>query len=461
MGSSKQPRQTPVPGPIKTVSEVNREARTLIEERFRLLWMEGEVSNFRPYASGHWYFSLKDQRAQIRCVMFANRNRQVRLSIANGMSVVVRGVLSIFEARGDFQVLVEHIEPVGEGAARAALEALRKRLADEGLFAAERKRSLPAFPRHAAVISSLAGAALRDILAVIQRRFPCLAVTCIDVTVQGAQAEARLLGAVDHAERLSPQADVIIIARGGGSLEDMAAFNLESVARRIAAAKIPVVSAIGHEIDFTLADFVADQRAPTPSAAAELVTPDGAELIERLARLEAALASRLSARMRVDQRLLAAARGRLVHPAQALAGHMRRAKELGSRLTAATLTGLGRARIAVAHQAQLLRRASPQTAIDLARNRVINAGAQLDAAAAANHQRAAAQFANVARALGAVSPLATLERGYAIVAKPDGSRWGRPIGTVDVVVGDVIVAHLADGRLRARVEDVAKSAEDD
>jgi len=439
---------------------VNAEARFLVEERFRRLWIEGEVTDFRPYASGHWYFSLQDDRAQIRCVMFSSANRFVRARPANGQSVLVRCRLSIYEGRGQFQAIIDHIEPAGEGALRAAFERLKAELDAEGLFAEDRKQSLPPYPRHIGIISSPAGAALRDVLAVIRRRFPCVRVTCFQVAVQGFEAEGQIVAAFDRAEFMRHPPDVIVLTRGGGSLEDLAAFNLESVARRIAAAGIPVVSAVGHETDVTIADFVADQRAPTPSAAAELVTPDRLELEGRLRRLEATLVSRTANQVRTDTRLLAAVRLRLVHPGRTLEQRMQRADELAERLSNANKARLTRARTAFVHQARLLARSSPGTRIGQARERVARARSRLTVAGESSRDRGATRVAALVRALNAVSPLATLDRGYAIVAKPDGSAWGRPVVTVDDArPGEVVEAHLADGSLQATVSASKKRPE--
>ena len=443
---------------VRTVSEVNAEARFLIEERFRRVWIEGEVSNFRPYSSGHWYFSLQDDRAQMRCVMFSNANRFVRFAVGNGMSVVVRGRLSIYEGRGEFQAIIDHIEPAGEGALRAAFERLKAQLADEGLFREDRKRPLPAYPRHIAVISSRAGAALKDVLAVVRRRFPCVRVTCFYVAVQGFEAERQIIAALDRAEFMRSTPDVIVLTRGGGSLEDLAAFNLESVARRIDAARIAVVSAIGHETDVTIADFVADRRAPTPSSAAEMVTPDRGELSAHLRRLEVAIVSRMTAQARLDRQLVTAARQRLVHPGRIVEQRMQRADELGERLTAATAAAVKQARTALAHRSQLLARCNPVADIRLARDRVDRGAKHLVGAATSALERAGGRVAALVRALGAVSPLATLARGFAIVARPDGSRWGQPIETVaQARAGDPIVAHLADGAIQATVDGTTTS----
>ncbi|MCY3623859.1 MAG: exodeoxyribonuclease VII large subunit [Gammaproteobacteria bacterium] len=450
------PRPQPRPAQadrVRTVSEVNAEARFLIEERFRRVWIEGEVSDFRPYASGHWYFTLQDDRAQLRCVMFSSANRFVRFRPGNGLSVVLRGRLSIYEGRGSFQAIVDHMEPAGEGALRAALEKLKARLAAEGVFDEGRKQALPSYPRHIGVISSRAGAALKDVIAVIRRRFPCIRVTCFDVAVQGFEAEGQIIAAFDRAEFMRHPPDVIVLTRGGGSLEDLAAFNLESVARRIAAAGIPVVSAVGHETDVTIADFVADRRAPTPSAAAEMVTPDRHDVENRLRGAEAALVSRMRTRLDVDQRLLAATTQRLVHPRRAVEQRMLRTDELGERLRGAMSARIARTRADLGHRVQLLARCSPAVRFAPALGRVANAARRLHAAASKATERAQARLTTLTRALNAVSPLATLSRGFAIVAKPDGSRWGQPVASAtDVQHGDAIIAHLADGAVQATVE---------
>ena len=440
---------------VRTVSEVNHEARMLVEERFRLVWIEGEVSNFRRYASGHWYFSLKDNRAQLSCVMFASRNRFVRARLQDGLAVVLRGRLSIYTERGAFQAVVDHIEPAGEGALQAAYEELKGRLGREGLFDPARKLPIPAYPRHVAVISSESAAALKDVLAVLARRFPCVRVTCFFVAVQGYEAEGQIIGAFDRAERMRSRPDVIIVTRGGGSLEDLAAFNRESVARRIAAARIPVIAAIGHETDVTIADFAADRRAPTPSAAAELATPDGTELLGRVGRYAATITNLGSTRLRTDRRLLDAVQNRLVHPGRALEQRMQRADELADRLDRAAHGFLDRAQTTLDHRRALLARLSPRQRIDSTRAHVARIRARLRTAEQTGRATAESRLGGLARALQAVSPLATLDRGYAIAAKPDGSRWGTPVVSVRETADDEeLLVHLKDGRLRVQVSEV-------
>ena len=270
---------------VYSVSELTATVRQKIERGFPHILLEGEVSDFRsPGRAGHWYFNLKDEHAQVRCAMFANRNRFVRRPLNDGALVVVRCRLSLYEARGDFQAIVDAVEPAGEGELRAAFERLKIKLEHEGLFAADRKQALPTLPQHVGIVSSLSGAALQDTLAVLRRRFPCVHATCYAATVQGTEAVAEIIDAIERAEGSKPRPDVLLLTRGGGSLEDLMAFNSEALARRMARCSIPIVSAVGHETDVTIADFVADQRAPTPSAAAEMVTPDRAELLQRIRR---------------------------------------------------------------------------------------------------------------------------------------------------------------------------------
>ena len=268
---------------IYSVSRLNREVRVLLERGFGVLWVEAEISNFSRPSSGHWYFSLKDANAQVRCAMFRQRNMLCAFTARDGQKVLVRARIGLYEPRGEFQLIVEHMEDAGLGALKRKFEELSARLKAEGLFEAERKRPLPALPRRIGVITSPSGAAVRDILHVLARRFPAVAVMVYPVAVQGAQAPAEIVAALKLACRRA-ECDVLILARGGGSLEDLWAFNDEQLARAIVASSIPVVSGVGHEIDFTIADFAADVRAPTPSAAAELVVPDAEEWLAALAQ---------------------------------------------------------------------------------------------------------------------------------------------------------------------------------
>ncbi len=288
------------PPKIYTVSDLTGEIRLLLEDSFSGIWVEGEVSNFHQHSSGHLYFTLKDQESQIRAVMFRNQNRQLRFRPQDGLAVLVYGALSVYERRGEYQIVLEYMEPKGLGALQLAFEQLKEKLQAEGLFDESRKRPIPMLPRRIGVITSPTGAAIRDILHVLRRRFAGVDVLIYPVTVQGDQAATEIVDALRELNRRGGL-DVLILARGGGSIEDLWAFNEEVVARAIAESKIPVISAVGHEVDYTIADFVADLRAPTPSAAAELVIAKKDELAQRLddlqARLTGVVRSRLHALM--------------------------------------------------------------------------------------------------------------------------------------------------------------------
>src|ERR1700686_2721470 len=304
---------------IYSVSKLNREVRLLLESGVGQVWVQGEISNLARPSSGHWYFSLKDRDAQLRCAMFRARNGQCRFTPREGQAVVAYGRVSLYEPRGDYQLLIEHLDDAGFGALRRSFDELKVRLAAEGLFATEHKRKLPLVPRRIGVITSPTGAAIRDVLHILARRFPAAAVLVYPVPVQGASAAPAIVAALDLASARA-ECDVLILTRGGGSLEDLWAFNDERVARAIYRCAIPVVTGIGHEIDFTIADFVADLRAPTPSGAAELVAPDGRAWLHKLSQLGQRL-DELEGRLRFAlQAGLAAYGARLESAARALQG---------------------------------------------------------------------------------------------------------------------------------------------
>ena len=441
---------------VYSVSELTGAVRRLIEQSFPPTLVEGEVSDFRmPGRAGHWYFTLKDRQAQIRCAMFASRNRFVRRPLRDGALVVVRCRLSLYEARGEFQAIVDAVEPAGEGELRAAFERLKIELEREGLFAADRKRALPAFPRHVGIVSSLSGAALQDVLAVLRRRFPCVRATCYAAAVQGVKAVPQIIAAIDRAETSRSRPDVLLLTRGGGSLEDLMAFNSSALARCMAQCSIPIVSAIGHETDVTIADFVADRRAPTPSAAAEMLTPERTELILRVRRRTDSLTGRILDRVHSEGRVLDATRRRLTHPARSLEQRMQRADELRARLvrSISRRTGVSGARLDAARR--LLERASPDVLIEQAADRAARAREELGVAVQRRLNASQVAIGGLRRALLAVSPLATLDRGFAIVSRPDGTRWGKVITDAgDARAGEAIQAHLASGTIDATVTTV-------
>jgi len=442
----------PTGRPVLSVSALARQARLLIEDHFHLVWVEGELSNFRRPASGHWYFTLKDDDAQLRCAMFAGRNRAVRFQPRDGTQVLIRGRVSLYEPRGDFQIIAEHMEPAGEGALRAAFEALKARLEAEGLFAAERKRELPALPRRLAVLSSASGAALRDVLHVIERRFPALEVVLLPVAVQGERAEAEVLAALARIPELAP--DVVLITRGGGSLEDLWTFNLEAVARAVAACPVPTVSAVGHQTDFTITDFVADVRAPTPSAGAELITPDRADFLAYLAQLGARLGRAAGTDLAQRRRHVELVRRRLTDPRARLRQQMQRADELEERLRRAVDGRLRRLRADLAGARRGLNLVRPSQRIERHRQRLGQLGAALTAVGLRGVANREARLAAAARTLQAVSPLATLGRGYSVLTREEAGRRVPVTGIDGVEPGQALTAHLHDGALDVWVEEV-------
>jgi len=370
--------------------------------------VEGEISNLALPGSGHWYLTLKDDGAQIRCAMFRNRNTAVRFRPANGMQVVVRGKLSIYEGRGDYQLILDSMQDAGAGALQRAFDELKQQLSREGLFDADLKQSLPARVRHVAVITSPTGAVIRDIISVFRRRYPAMRVTVFPVPVQGQASAPAIIQALHNVERRQQALgiDVVLLARGGGSLEDMQSFNDESVARAIHACALPVVSAVGHETDITIADFVADLRAPTPSAAAELLSPDQAQLHMTLQAQQDKLVRLMQALLNQRSQQLDWLRKRLQHPGRRLQEQSQALIQLDSRLQRAMLRFLQQ------------RRASLQM---LARN------------------------------LENISPLQTLQRGYSITRTPDG----KVINTASQVnAGDDIISSLASGQIISIVKEI-------
>ncbi|MBV8783580.1 MAG: exodeoxyribonuclease VII large subunit [Gammaproteobacteria bacterium] len=456
---------------VYSVSRLTREVRVLLERGLGVVWVEGELSNFSQPASGHWYFSLKDRDAQLRCAMYRNKNLLVGFTPRPGAQLLVRGRLTLYEARGEYQLSVEHMEEAGLGALRREFEQLKARLAAEGLFAGERKRPLPRFPRRVGLITSPTGAALHDMLHILARRFPAAGVLIYPAPVQGAAAAPALVRALELAGARA-ECEVLILARGGGSLEDLWAFNNERLARTIRACPLPVISGVGHEVDFTIADFVADVRAPTPSAAAELVVPDGDACRAALAHTQQRLAAGLRRELRALRNRSDAARGRLLrsHPGVRLNLQMQRIDEYALRLGRALRARWREDRRRVAEVCERLERCSPARRLSETRARHQELAGQLRhrmqqlVSGAATRQerlagrlaglmqarlaRAAHRFALAQRALHTVSPLATLTRGFAIVTRADGTLVRKASA---VPAGEEIRARLQEGTLRARV----------
>lgn len=434
---------------ILTPSGLNRLARDLIENALPLVWVEGELSNCARPASGHLYFTLKDAHAQVRCAMFRTRAMHLRFKPADGAHVLLRAKVSLYEGRGEFQLVVEHMEEAGEGALRREFERLKGKLSAEGMFEPERKRALPRFARRIGVITSATGAAVRDVLSVLRRRFPLVEVEVLPVAVQGAEAPAQIVTMLRRAGA-SGRYDVLLLARGGGSLEDLMAFNDEALARGIARCPVPVVSAVGHEIDFTIADFVADLRAPTPSAAAELLVPHRDELRQVLARLEQRMRTiaRRALRERTQRVDLAAARLQSLRPSQRLAALRSRAQQAAPRLQRAALQLIAarRERLRTLRARFDMRHPARQAAS--LRERLVRIDAALALLLARRIRTGRSQLVALARALHAVGPLATIERGYAILRSSDG-RIVRSIAQVSR--GDALAARVADGEFPIEV----------
>ena len=435
---------------VYTVGRLNREVRLLLEQGIGAVWIEAELSNFSRPSSGHWYFTLKDRDAQVRCAMFRQRNMAVRFAPKEGQLLLARARVGLYEPRGDYQLLVEHLEEAGVGALRREFERLRDQLGAEGLFDPAHKRPLPAVPTRIGVVTSPTGAALRDILNILRRRFPAAEVLIYPTAVQGAQAAPEILAAIKRASARA-EVDVLIVARGGGSLEDLWAFNDERVARAIHGCSMPVITGIGHEVDFTIADFVADVRAPTPSGAAELAVPDGAAWRAMLSRLAQRFALAMARQQRDELERLQQLQRRfkLAHPGARVAQSAQRLDDLETRLTLTLRTRLTDSRGSVTELRARLAGASPVLRIAGMGARLSHGRAQLAHAGLAVVQRARHRLDLAQRALHGVSPLATLGRGYAIVSDAHSGKLLR--AATEVPAGAEIEARLSVGRLRARV----------
>ena len=435
---------------VLSVSQLNRKAKQLLETHLPLLWVEGELSNVSQPSSGHWYFTLKDEQAQVRCAMFRNRNMLVRFAPRQGQQVLIRARVSLYEGRGDYQLIVEHMEEAGFGALQRAFEALKLKLANEGLFDDAYKQPLPSLPKHIAVITSPTGAAIRDVLSVLNRRFPAIPVTVIPVAVQGKEAAPQIVRAIDLANRAG-LFDVVILARGGGSLEDLWPFNEESVARAIHASELPIVSAVGHEVDFTIADFVADLRAPTPSAAAELLVPDAEDWLETFAGYEILLEEAIERKLQSFKQRLEWLRTRLRHPGERLQQQAQRLDGLELRLVRAVDHQLLRCHTRLNTLVLRQKPLQPRLRINQLNQQVSQHHATL-VKNMQRHLRAQQQrLAEAARLLQTVSPLNTLQRGYAIATD---SHHKVITNSSQVAPGDSINARLAEGELQCRVEKI-------
>ncbi|MFU1552542.1 exodeoxyribonuclease VII large subunit [Aeromonas sp. A04] len=437
---------------VFTVTRLNSAVRMILEQDLGLVWLTGELSNLAMPSSGHWYFSLKDLGAQVRCAMFKGNNRRVAFRPQDGMQVLVQARVSLYEPRGDYQLIIESMQPAGDGVLALRFEELKRRLGAEGLFDEGRKRSLPREPRAVGLVTSATGAALHDMLTVLKRRAPDLPVFIYPTQVQGSAAIGQIVAAIALANRRA-EVDVLIVGRGGGSLEDLWCFNEEAVARAIANSSIPVISAVGHEVDVTISDFAADLRAPTPSAAAELVAPDNQARIQRLAHLWQRLAQGIGRHQTAARHGFALLQKRLDHqdPKRRLEQQSQRLDELSARLQQLMNQRLHQGERRLANLELRLQGKSPERLLAAGKRRHQLAEERLYALIAKRQDLASHRLAMLTARLDGVSPLATLGRGYSITRTQSGEVISR---ATQVNAGQTLVTTLAEGHLQVRVEEV-------
>lgn len=436
---------------VYTVSRLNREAKRTLEGRFPLIWIEGELSNLARPASGHLYFSLKDSEAQVRCAFFRQHQRSQSTALRDGLHVLIRARVSLYEGRGDYQLIVEYLEEAGEGALKRAFELLKTRLGNEGLFDLARKKPLPRLPRRIALITSPSGAVVHDVITTLGRRFPAIDVRLYPVPVQGEGAAEQIARAIHRAGR-DGGCQAMIVARGGGSLEDLWAFNEEIVARAIFLSPIPVVTGIGHEVDFTIADFVADARAPTPTAAAELLSPHWEDWYNQYRAQELRLIRLARDRLYTLQQRTDALHGRLIHPRTRLVLIGERLRQSRDRLRQAWRLQGQQQRLRWLNAFSRLRESAPVARLRAERVHAQHLHARLVAAVHRQHERIGDVLAHRAQALQTLSPLATLSRGYAVVSDAANGTILRDAGKVRA--GSRVRARLAHGELDCVVEKI-------
>jgi exodeoxyribonuclease VII large subunit len=440
---------------VYTVSRLNQTARKLLESGLARIWLEGELSNIARPSSGHLYFTLKDSKAQIRGAMFRSRNQLLRFKPEEGLQVLVRAKVSLYEPRGDYQLIAESMQEAGNGLLQRAFDALKLKLEQEGLFAAEDKRPLPLLPARIGVITSPSGAAIRDVLSVLKRRFPAIPVLIYPVAVQGKDAGKDIAAMIATADRRR-DCDVLILTRGGGSLEDLWAFNEEVVARALHDCSLPVVSAVGHEVDFTIADFVADRRAATPSAAAELVSPEQSEWLAQLHTLQVRARRQLLLQLADTRQRLEWLRQRLQfrHPGQYLRQQAQRLDELEQRSRLAIRMHCNNLRACLDAATAGLRQTTPVHRINRAELQIQALAQRLRTGMNTLLQNRQRRWVVACKSLDTLSPLATLERGYAIVTRQVDNRI---IHRADSVTpGERVTARLAQGRLLCSVDKIMK-----
>lgn len=440
---------------IFTVSRLNQEVQKLLESGFGTLWLQGEISNFSRPASGHYYLTLKDSQSQIRCAMFKGRNRYIDFEPQNGDSVLVRGKLGLYSPRGDYQLIIEHMEAAGAGKLQAQFEATKRKLDEQGWFDQSRKKALPSMPGCIGIITSPTGAALRDVLHVLSRRYRQSRVIIYPTPTQGAAAAPTIARAIRQANRRA-EADVLLLVRGGGSLEDLWAFNELGVAQAILDSEIPLVAGVGHEVDVTISDLVSDLRAPTPSAAAELATPDANALHQRVAAATLRLARLQRTGVERWQTALQqqTARLHLRHPQRLLFERSQRVDELTQRLTQVMRRRLESSSAKHAGIRNALAIHSPDRTLQRFRSRSGALDARLNNAIHTHQQSARSRFELLARTLNSVSPLAVLDRGYALIRKGDEL----VMNVSSVMPGDEVTARLSNGEIQAEVKAIRPSS---
>lgn len=431
---------------ILTVTQLTREARLVLEGTFPLIWVEGEISNFTAPQSGHWYFSLKDANSQVRCAMFRTQNRRLTFAVKDGTQVLVKAKVSLYEGRGDFQLLVEFMEDIGQGKLQKAFEALKKKLAVLGLFDATHKKSLPLYPTTIGVITSPTGAAIRDILSVLKRRYPIANIVIYPSLVQGEQAATTLVAAIETANQRN-ECDVLILARGGGSIEDLWPFNEERVAYAIHKSTLPIITGVGHEIDFTIADFVADQRAPTPSAAAELITPNRIELLETLEKNKQRLIRLINEKLHLLSQQLTWTEKQLQqkHPKQQLREQQQKLDYAEMELIRLLKTRLSQTQASIATFKEKLFAYTPIHLIQSYHQTLILHTNQLTHLIQSHLQSQQHSLATLASKLNALSPLTTLQRGFSIATRE--SDHAVLLSRTQVKPGDKIKIQLYEGNI--------------
>ncbi|MBU2881415.1 exodeoxyribonuclease VII large subunit [Psychrosphaera sp. B3R10] len=435
---------------IYQVSELNQKVRMMLEAEFVNVWISAEISNLVRASSGHWYFSLKDNRAQVKAAMFKGNNRSVRGVIDNGSQVLVRGRISLYEPRGDYQFIVETMEPAGEGLLKQQFEALKLKLGQMGLFDQDVKRPIPQNPKRVGVITSPTGAAVHDILTVLKRRSPQTEVIIYPTMVQGEHAAQNLIWAI-NAANYREEVDVLVVGRGGGSLEDLWSFNDEALAHTIYNSALPIISAVGHEVDFSICDFVADLRAPTPSAAAELVSTDMTDVIEKVNRLYSRLLLAYTHNYKSQKQQLSELNKSLslLHPSHKIQLSQQKTDELQMRMTRIIQTQLSTQARRVEHSQQRLLSQNPTNLIKNEQQKLVDMQHSLQSLLVRRFERAQQQFEKVTEKLNIVSPLATLGRGYAIAMKDNGEVIKSP---KQVVTGENINIRLTNDSINVVVK---------